>query len=176
MNNQTGTQAPAQAGIEDFNGIFQERVRDFVLESLLSIFEQEVTSPCGETYRPSKSVHRRAGSEMVTIQTISGKKRISKRRFREMLAQCSSDAQCEVYEHQSHRECDAQISRDDRQGVSHCAKQNDTGKMMRISMIKTMECLCNLRGEARLLEHRSCPADFCAMSFDYPGGRASQPP
>jgi len=26
MNYQTGTQAPAQAGIEDFNGIFQELI------------------------------------------------------------------------------------------------------------------------------------------------------
>jgi hypothetical protein len=85
MNNQTGTQAAAQAGIEDFNGIFQERLRGIVLEGLLSMFEQEVTLLCGETYRPSKSVHRRAGSEMVTIQTTSGKERISKRRVREML-------------------------------------------------------------------------------------------
>ena len=85
MNNQTGTQAAAQAGIEDFNEIFQERLRGIVLEGLLSMFEQEVTLLCGETYRPSKSVHRRAGSEMVTIQTTSGKERISKRRVREML-------------------------------------------------------------------------------------------
>jgi hypothetical protein len=27
MKDQTGTQAPAQAGIEDFNGIFQEQLR-----------------------------------------------------------------------------------------------------------------------------------------------------
>ena len=85
MNNQTGTQAAAQAGIEDFNGIFQERLRGIVLEGLLSMFEQEVTLLCGETYRPSKSIHRRAGSEMVTIQTTSGKERFSKRRVREML-------------------------------------------------------------------------------------------
>jgi ribosomal protein L34 len=49
------------------------------------MFEQEVTSLCGETYRPSESVHRRAGSEMVTIRTTSGKECISKRRVREML-------------------------------------------------------------------------------------------
>jgi hypothetical protein len=42
-----------------------------VREGLLLMFEQEVTSLCGETYRPSESVHRRAGSEMVTIQTTS---------------------------------------------------------------------------------------------------------
>lgn len=85
MNNQTGTQAPAQAGIEDFNGIFQERLRGIVREGLLLMFEQEVTALCGETYRPSESVHRRAGSEPVTIQTTSGKECISKRRVREML-------------------------------------------------------------------------------------------
>ena len=85
MNDQTGTQAPAQAGIEDFNGIFQERLRGFVREGLLLMFEQEVTSLCGESYRPTQSVHRRAGSEMVTIQTTSGKECISKRRVREML-------------------------------------------------------------------------------------------
>ncbi|MEY4245803.1 MAG: hypothetical protein RLZZ245_3388, partial [Verrucomicrobiota bacterium] len=85
MNDQTGAQAPAQAGIEDFNGIFQERLRGIVREGLLLMFEQEVTSLCGETYRPSESVHRRDGSEMVTIQTTSGKEYISKRRVREML-------------------------------------------------------------------------------------------
>ena len=30
MNNQTSTQAPAQAGIEDLNGIFQEQLRGIV--------------------------------------------------------------------------------------------------------------------------------------------------
>jgi hypothetical protein len=85
MSKQTGMQAPAQAGIEDFNGIFQERLRGIVRDGLLAMFEQEVTSLCGETYRPSASVHRRAGSEMVTIQTTSGKELISKRRVREVL-------------------------------------------------------------------------------------------
>jgi hypothetical protein len=85
MNDQTGTQAPAQAGIEDFNGIFQERLRGIVREGLLLMFEQEVTSLCGETYRPSESAHRRAGSEPVSIQTTAGKEFISKRRVREML-------------------------------------------------------------------------------------------
>src|SRR6478735_8138250 len=85
MNDQTGMQTPAQAGIEDFNGIFQERLRGIVREGLLAMFEQEVASLCGETYRPSESLHRRAGSEIVTIQTTSGKELISKRRVREML-------------------------------------------------------------------------------------------
>jgi putative transposase len=85
MSKQTGMQAAAQAGIEDFNGIFQERLRGIVRDGLLAMFEQEVTSLCGETYRPSESLHRRAGSDPVTIQTTSGKERISKRRVREML-------------------------------------------------------------------------------------------
>lgn len=85
MTNHTGTQAPAQAGIEDFNGIFQEQLRGIVREGLLAMFEQEVTALCGDSYRPSSSVYRRAGSEMVTLQTTSGKERISKRRVREML-------------------------------------------------------------------------------------------
>ena len=62
MNQQTGTQAPAQAGIEDFNGIFQEQLRGIVRDELLAMFEQEVTALCGESYRPSASVHRRAYS------------------------------------------------------------------------------------------------------------------
>ena len=43
MNKLTGTQAPAQAGIEDINGIFQERLRGIVRDGLLVMFEQEVT-------------------------------------------------------------------------------------------------------------------------------------
>ncbi len=49
------------------------------------MFEQEVTALFCDSYRPSASVHRRAGSEMVTIQTTSCKERISKRRVREIL-------------------------------------------------------------------------------------------
>jgi hypothetical protein len=36
------------------------------------MFEQEVTLLCAEAYRPLESVHRRAESEPVTIQTTSG--------------------------------------------------------------------------------------------------------
>ena len=85
MTKQTATQTPEQAGIEDFNGIFQERLRGIVRDGLLAMFDQEVTALCGETYRPSESVHRRAGSEMVTIRTTAGKELISKRRVRETL-------------------------------------------------------------------------------------------
>jgi len=85
INNQTWTQAPAQAGIENFNGIFQERLRGIVREGLLLMFGQEVTVLCGETYRPTDRVHRRAGNEGSTIQTTASKECFSKRRVREML-------------------------------------------------------------------------------------------
>ena len=55
-------------------------------DGLLAVFEQEVTSLCGEPYCPTESAYRRAGSERVTIQTTSGKELISKRRVREMLS------------------------------------------------------------------------------------------
>ena len=38
MDQQTGMQAAAQAGIEDFSGIFRERLRGIVREGLLSMF------------------------------------------------------------------------------------------------------------------------------------------
>lgn len=41
MSKQTGMQAWAQAGIEDFNGIPQERLRGIVREGLQAMFEQE---------------------------------------------------------------------------------------------------------------------------------------
>ena len=85
MNEQTGMQAASQAGNEDFNGIFQERLRGIVREGLLAMFEAEVTALCGESYRPSESPLRRAGSEMVTIRTSQGKERVAKRRVRETL-------------------------------------------------------------------------------------------
>ena len=86
MNDHKENKTAAQAGIEDFNGIFQEQLRVIVRKGLLAMFEQEVNVLCGEFYRPSESVYRRAGSEAVTIQTTSGKERILKRRVREMLA------------------------------------------------------------------------------------------
>jgi hypothetical protein len=44
MNDRTVTQAPAQAGIEDFNGIFQQRLRGIVREGLLLMFEVKLKS------------------------------------------------------------------------------------------------------------------------------------
>ena len=48
MSKQTEMQESAQAGIEDFNGIFQERLRGIVRDGLLAMFEQAVTSCVGK--------------------------------------------------------------------------------------------------------------------------------
>ncbi len=40
LNKQTGTQVSAQAGIEDFSGIFQERLRGTVGDGLLAMFDE----------------------------------------------------------------------------------------------------------------------------------------
>jgi hypothetical protein len=45
MNDQTETQASAQAGIEDFNGIFQERLRGIVREGLVLMYSIGSTCP-----------------------------------------------------------------------------------------------------------------------------------
>jgi len=77
MDDQTGTQAPAQAVSEDFGGIFQERLRGIVREGLLSMFEREVAALCGETYRPTESVYRRAGSEggiFLSVKTLESQR------------------------------------------------------------------------------------------------------
>ena len=60
MNDHKENKTAAQAGIEDFNGIFQEQLRVIVRKGLLAMFEQEVNALCGEFYRPSESVYRRA--------------------------------------------------------------------------------------------------------------------
>ena len=137
MNEQTGTQAPAQAGIEDFNGIFQERLRGIVREGLLLMFEQEVTSLCGETYRPSESAHRRAGSEMVTIQTTSGKEYISKRRVREMLP---SGVEREV-RLKSYSEVKRRKGMFDEvlEAIRHGASGSGVGKMLGVSASRVCE-------------------------------------
>ena len=74
--------APVQAGIEDFKGIFQERLRAVVREGLLSLIAQEVTELCGAIHRPDSGIYRRGGSEEVTIRTMAGKERILKQRVR----------------------------------------------------------------------------------------------
>ena len=82
MKRNKGRLAPVQAGIEDFKGIFQERLRAVVREGLLSLIAQEVTELCGEIHRPDSGIYRRGGSEEVTIRTTAGKERILKQRVR----------------------------------------------------------------------------------------------
>ena len=84
MKRNKGILAPVQAGIEDFKGIFQDRLRGIVYDGLLSLIEQEVTALCGESHRPDGGIYRRAGTESVTIRTTSGKEIIAKKRVRAM--------------------------------------------------------------------------------------------
>lgn len=88
MSKQAGMQAAAQAGTENSNSIVRQHLRDIMRDGLLAMFEQEVTSPCCKTYRPSESLHRRAESGPITLQTTLGKEWISKCRVREMLPNC----------------------------------------------------------------------------------------
>jgi transposase-like protein len=84
MKRNKGIQAPVQAGIEDFKGIFQDRIRTMVRQGILDLIAQEVTDLCGEIHRPDDGIYRRAGTEPVTIKTSSGKEHIAKRRVRAM--------------------------------------------------------------------------------------------
>ena len=70
-----------QAGIVDFKGIFQDRIRTMVREGILSLIAQEVTELCGESHRPG-GIYQRGGTEPVTIKTSAGKEPIAKRRVR----------------------------------------------------------------------------------------------
>ena len=74
-----GIKAPVQAGIVDFKGIFQDRIRTMVRDGILSLIAQEVTELCGESHHPV-GIYKRGGTEPVTITTSSGKERIAKRR------------------------------------------------------------------------------------------------
>ena len=85
--------APVQAGIEDFKGVFQDRIRAMVRQGLLDLIAQEVTDLCGEIHRPNGGIYSRAGTEPVTIKTSSGKESIAKRRVRVMQ---EDGTKCEV--------------------------------------------------------------------------------
>jgi len=73
-----------QVGIEDFKGIFQNRIRTMVRQGILDLIAQEVTDLCGESHLPANGIYRRGGTEPVTITTSSGKEPIAKRRVRMM--------------------------------------------------------------------------------------------
>lgn len=82
MKRNKGIKAPVQAGIEDFKGVFQDRIRAMVRQGILDLIAQEVTDLCGEIHRPNGGIYSRAGTEPVTIKTSSGKEPIAKRRVR----------------------------------------------------------------------------------------------
>jgi hypothetical protein len=102
-----------------------------VRDGLLAMFEQEVTSLCGETYRPSASVHRRAGSEMVTIQTTSGKELISKRRVREVLPSgLEQEVRLKSYDEVKRRKG---MFGEVLEAICHGASGNGVGRMLGVS-------------------------------------------
>lgn len=78
MKRNKGILAPQQAGIEDFKGVFQEQIRTMVRNGLLDLIAQEVTDLCGRSQQPDGGIYRRAGTELVTVRTISGKETIAK--------------------------------------------------------------------------------------------------
>ena len=53
MKRNKGIMAPVQAGIEDFKGVFQDRIRAMVRQGLLDLIAQEVTDLCGEIHHPN---------------------------------------------------------------------------------------------------------------------------
>ena len=171
MSKQTGMQASAQAGIEDFNGIFQERLRGIVRDGLLAMFEQEVTSLCGETYRPTASVHRRAGSEMVTIQTTSGKELISKRRVREVLPNgLEREVRLKSYSEVKRRKG---MFDEVLEAICHGASGNGVGKLLGVSASTVCEGW-KIRSKDLLDEFRSrdlSAVDVVALMVDgiFPG-------
>jgi len=75
-----------QAGIENFKGVFQDRIRTMVRQGILDLIAQEVTDLCGEIHHPNGGIYQRAGTEPVTIKTSSGEEPIAKRRVRVMQA------------------------------------------------------------------------------------------
>jgi len=84
MKRRKGILAPVQAGIEDFKGVFQDRIRTMVRQGILDLIAQEVTDLCGESHRPNGGIYQRAGTEPVTIKTSAGEEPIAKRRVRAM--------------------------------------------------------------------------------------------
>ncbi|MEI8123234.1 MAG: transposase [bacterium] len=131
MSKLTGTQAPAQAGIEDFNGIFQERLRGIVRDGLLAMFEQEVTELCGPTYRPTASKYRRAGSEMVKIDTTEGRERFSKSRVR-LMKEDGKESEVRLKSYAAAKQRKGMFD-EVLEAMCHGASGNGVGKMLGVS-------------------------------------------
>ncbi len=127
MKRNTGILAPVQAGIEDFKGVFQDRMRAMVREGLLELMAQEVTDLCGESQRPGGGIYRRAGSETVTIRTTSGKETIAKRRVRGMQDD-GAEREIRLNTYEEIRRCKG-LFEEILEGMCHGASSAGVGKM-----------------------------------------------
>jgi len=127
MKRNKGIMAPVQAGIEDFRGIFRDRIRALALEAMLGIMEQEVTELCGESHRPDAGIYRRAGTEKVTIRTSSGKEPIAKRRVR-MMQEDGEECEVRLNTYAEIRRSKG-IFDEILEGMTHGASSSGVGKM-----------------------------------------------
>jgi hypothetical protein len=131
MSSNKGILAPQQVGIEDFKGVFQDRIRTLVRNGLLDLIAQEVTDLCGSSQHPDGGIFRRAGSEAVTIRTTSGKEKIAKRRVRAMQEDGTErEIRLNTYEEiRSARGLFDEIL----EGMCHGASSSGVGKMTNMS-------------------------------------------
>jgi hypothetical protein len=131
MSSNKGILAPQQVGIEDFKGVFQDRIRTLVRNGLLDLIAQEVTDLCGRSQHPDGGIFRRAGSEAVTIRTTSGKEKIAKRRVRAMQEDGTErEIRLNTYEEiRSARGLFDEIL----EGMCHGASSSGVGKMTNMS-------------------------------------------
>lgn len=127
MKSNKGILAPVQAGIEDFKGIFRDRVRTLVRQGLLDLIAQEVTDLCGEIHRPDAGIYRRAGTESVTIRTTSGKEVIAKRRVR-ALQEDGTEREVRLNTYEEIRRSKG-IFDEILEGMTHGASSSGVGKM-----------------------------------------------
>ena len=119
--------APTQVGIEDFKGIFQDRIRTMVRQGILDIIAQEVTDLCGESHLPDNGIYRRGGTEPVTIKTSSGKEPIAKRRVR-MTREDGSECEVRLNTYAEIRRSTG-IFDEILEGMTHGASSSGVGKM-----------------------------------------------
>ena len=119
--------APTQVGIEDFKGIFQDRIRTMVRQGILDIIAQEVTDLCGESHLPDNGIYRRGGTEPVTIKTSSGKEPIAKRRVR-MTREDGSECEVRLNTYAEIRRSKG-IFDEILEGMTHGASSSGVGKM-----------------------------------------------
>ena len=127
MKRNKGIKAPTQVGIEDFKGVFQDRIRTMVRQGILDIIAQEVTDLCGESYLPANGIYRRGGTEPVTITTSSGKEPIAKRRVR-MMQEDGEECEVRLNTYEEIRRSKG-IFDEILEGMIHGASSSGVGKM-----------------------------------------------